>query len=74
MSAPVSIAEGLSKFGRKACREHVAEPWHASTYWTQLPAYPHQGTAPIRYAHGAFGATRDEAVARLRAEMGLCLP
>lgn len=48
--------------------------WLASVYWTQLPAYPHQGKRPIRYAHGEFGATPWEAAARLREEMGLSMP
>lgn len=48
--------------------------WCAAVYWTQLPAYEHQGTRPIRYGFNAYGETPDDAVANLRADMGLDLP
>jgi hypothetical protein len=53
---------------------HYDGKWYAAVYWRQLPAWPQQGTAPIRYGHGEFGDTEDEAISKLLRERGLVAP
>lgn len=69
-----SFERVFSGLGRVHVEQHDDGRWYAAVYWTQIPSYAHQGTEPIRYAQGAFGATPWEAAATLRREMGLTLP